>query len=187
MRAVVLFTDLSGFTAMSDLIPRDDLLATLDAYFECMVAPVVERGGEVLKFTGDGLLAVFDLSNGPRDAVCRSALDAALDALGRNEALNARRDAAGQRTLALEIALHLGDVFYGNIGARDRQDFTVIGPAVNEASRIEALCGALERNLLISTSFVEAATACRHRLMPVGFHVLRGVRRPQELFTVRDG
>lgn len=186
IRAVVLFADLSGFTAMSDMIPRDELLAVLDDYFECMVAPIVERGGQVLKFTGDGILAVFDLSTVPRDAVCRSALDAALDALGRVAALNKGREAAGQRTLALEIALHLGDVFYGNVGARDRQDFTVIGPAVNEASRIEALCGALERNLLISTSFVEAATACRHRLIPVGFHVLRGVRRPQELFTVRE-
>jgi len=187
IRAVVLFADLRGFTAASDEIPRDDLLATLDAYFECMVAPIVERGGQVLKFIGDGLLAVFDLSGGRRDAVCRSALDAAIDALGRVEALNAARQASGLHILPLQLSLHLGDVFYGNVGARDRQDFTVIGPAVNEASRIEALCGELERNLLISSTFVEAATSCRHRLVPVGFHVLRGVRQPQELFTVGPG
>jgi adenylate cyclase len=187
IRAVVLFADLRGFTAMSDLIPRDDLLPTLDAYFECMVPPVAERGGQVLKFIGDGLLAVFDLSGGPRDAVCRQALDATIDALERVEALNAGRRGVGLPILPLQLALHLGDVFYGNVGAHDRQDFTVIGPAVNEASRIEALCSALERNLLISASFVEAATACRHRLVPVGFHVLRGVREPQELFTVVDG
>ena len=187
IRAVILFADLRGFTAASDAMPREALLATLDSYFECMVAPVVERGGQVLKFIGDGLLATFDLTDGPRDVVCRQALDAALDAMERVETLNAARARAGLPILPLQQALHLGDVFYGNVGARDRQDFTVIGQAVNEASRIEALCGALARNLLISATFAEAATACRHRLEPVGFHVLRGLTAPLELFTVKAG
>lgn len=184
IRAVLLFADLQGFTAASDAIPREALLGTLDSYLDCMVGPLVERGGEVLKFMGDGLLAAFELGTGPRDTVCRQALDAALDALSRVGVLNGARARDGLPTLPLHVALHLGDVLYGNIGARGRQDFTVIGPAVNEASRIEELCGVLGHDLLLSSAFADAATACRGRLLPLGQYSLRGVPERQALYTV---
>lgn len=184
IRAVLVYADLRGFTALSDTAGRDALAPMLDAYFERMVPPVVNYGGQVLKFIGDGLLATFDLSDSPKDAVCMTALQAACEALGGVRELNAEREAAGKPVMKLDIAIHLGDVLYGNVGAADRQDFTVIGPAVNEASRIEALCQDLGHHLLISETFAAAATACTDKLIPLGRHELRGVREAQEIFTV---
>jgi adenylate cyclase len=150
------------------------------------VGPVTENGGQVLKFIGDGLLAVFDLAGKSNESVCRDALGAAVAAIRAARELNRTRVRAGAPELRLNLALHLGDVHYGNIGSGGRQDFTVIGPAVNEASRIENLCRRMERDLLISEAFARAATDCRDRLVSLGFHPLRGVTEPQELFTV-DG
>ena len=165
-------------------MPRDALGDMLNAYFECMVRPVVARGGQVLKYLGDGLLATFELRSDVADTLCGHALAAAEESLASVRRLNQERSAANQPIMELDIALHLGDVLYGNVGAADRLDFTVIGPAVNEASRIEILCGALGRNLLISEAFVAAATGCAARLVSVGRHALRGVSRAQELFTL---
>lgn len=184
IRAVLVFADLRGFTLLADRAPRDELIATLNSFFDCMVGPITERGGQVLKFIGDGLLAVFDLAGLPNDSVCSDALAAAVAAIKAAKELNASRAKAGEPELRLNIALHLGDVDYGNIGSGGRQDFTVIGPAVNEANRIENLCRPLGRDLLISETFARAATACSSRLLSLGFHPLRGVREPQELFTV---
>ena len=184
IRAVLVFADLRGFTRLADSAPRDELIATLNNYFDCMVGPITEHGGQVLKFIGDGLLAVFDLADKPNESVCQESLAAAVAAIRAARDLNASRAAAGVPELSLNLSLHLGDVHYGNIGSGGRQDFTVIGPAVNEASRIERLCSPLERNLLISESFARAATDCSDHLVSLGFHPLRGVREPQELFTV---
>jgi len=184
IRAVLAFADLRGFTLLADRAPRDELIATLNSFFDCMVGPITERGGQVLKFIGDGLLAVFDLAGRPNDSVCSDALAAAVAAIKAAKELNASREKAGKTELRLNVALHLGDVHYGNIGSGGRQDFTVIGPAVNEAHRIENLCRPLGRDLLISETFSRAATACSDRLVSLGFHPLRGVREPQELFTV---
>ena len=131
---------------------------------------------------GDGLLAIFTLDDD--FDVCRSALDAAEEALGRIAELNAARAESGLPVLVFNLALHLGDVSYGNIGARERLDFTVVGPAVNEASRIEAMCRSLERDLVISSSFARAGGRCTDRLVSLGRYALRGVREPQELFTL---
>ena len=98
----------------------------------------------------------------------------------RADELNRERVAASKPTMEIDVTLHLGDVLYGNAGAYDRLDFTVIGPAVNEASRIERLCDSVERRLLVSNTFVEAATQCTGRLMPLGQNQLRGLRRTQE-------
>jgi len=186
IRAVVWFADLRGFTALTDTVPKDELLRTLDEYFNCMVYPLMGRGGQVLKYIGDGLLATFDIENAGTDAVCRQALDSAVEALSLVQELNAERAAAGQPVMELDLALHLGDVLYGNVGALDRQDFTVIGPAVNEVSRIEDKCESLDRHILLSEAFAAAAVHCSDRLVSLGRHALRDVREPQELFTLKD-
>ncbi|MEX2618261.1 MAG: adenylate/guanylate cyclase domain-containing protein [Alphaproteobacteria bacterium] len=184
IHAVVFFADLRGFTALTDTLPRDELVPMLDDYLDCMASPIVSHGGEVLKYLGDGLLATFDLSATGRDSICRVSLDAAVEALQWTETLNTARRAEGKPTTQLDIALHLGDVLYGNVGAKDRLDFTVIGPAVNEASRIESLCDSLDRHLLVSESFARAATQCTRRLVSVGWHRLRGIDRAQEIFSL---
>ena len=184
MPAVIWLADLRGFTAVSDTMPSDKIGDMLNAYFECMVEPVKGRGGQVLKFLGDGLLATFDTDAGESDGLCSQALSAAYEAVERVRALNKERQAADWPAMELDIALHLGDVLYGNVGAADRLDFTVIGPAVNEASRIEALCTPLGHNILISEAFAGAAQTCSGRLVSVGRHSLRGVAKDQELFTI---
>lgn len=180
--AIVFFTDLRGFTTLADVTPGQEVISLLDECFECMVAPVVQQGGEVLKFMGDGLLAAFAARPETRPEACRHALDAAVEALGLIDALNGRRRAQGRPATSLDISLHLGTVQYGNVGTASRLDFTVIGPAVNEAARIEKLCEPLGQSLLVSRQFAEAATSCRSRLVSLGRHRLRGVREETELF-----
>jgi len=185
IRAVIWFADLRGFTKLTDTLPRDLLVATLDDYLEAMAAPVQAHNGQILKFMGDGLLATFDLTGRDDAEVCRDALAAAADLQAAFPALNAARKAAGKPVMEFGLALHLGEVFYGNIGASDRLDFTVIGPAVNEASRIQALCRPLERSILVSSTVQETSGAgCG--LLSLGRHELRGVREPQELFGLAD-
>jgi adenylate cyclase len=182
VEAVLFFTDLRGFTALADTLPGRDLIGLLDDCFDCMVRPVVTRGGEVLKFLGDGLLAIFRIEDRPRAETCAAALEAAKEALALMAGLAEARRARSLPTPDLDIALHVGDVNYGNVGADARLDFTVIGPAVNEASRIERLCDALGRHLVMSQSFARAADASRHELVSLGRHRLRGVREETELF-----
>jgi adenylate cyclase len=183
--AAILLADLRGFTALADRLPRDRLVAMLDAYLGCMADPVEENGGQVLKFMGDGLLATFPFAAAGPEAACRAATQAAREALARIDGLNASRAAAGEPTLGLDVALHLGEVAYGNVGSDRRLDFTVVGPAVNEASRMEGLCQALGVPVLASGAFVEAlgAGAPFHSL---GRHGLRGVREEKELFGLTD-
>ena len=184
IRAVIVYADLRGFTSISDSVPGNRLAPMLDRYFEAMVPPITRRGGQVLKFIGDGLMATFDLDGRERDSICSDALQSAYEMVAGTAEINAARRAAGLPTMDLDIALHLGDVFYGNVGAADRLDFTVIGPAVNEASRIESLCEPLGHNVLVSETFAGAAVACTGRLIPVGTHQLRGVRHSQALYTI---
>ncbi len=187
--SVILYADLQGFTTFSDRAPKDEVVAALNDYFDCMVRPVHANGGDVLKFLGDGLLAAFNLEGADPDALCGRALAAAVESLDNVAHLNANRAAAGAPVMALDVALHLGEVMFGNVGAEDRLDFTVIGPAVNEASRIEALCGEVGHNLLVSEAFARAAASSASRLVSIGEHRLRGVGTAQELFTldVDDG
>jgi adenylate cyclase len=182
VEAVLFFTDLRGFTTLADTLPGRDLILLLDDCFDCMVRPVTARGGEVLKFLGDGLLAIFRVEDRPRAEICAAALKAAKEALALMAGLAETRRAQSMPTPDLDIALHVGHVNYGNVGADARLDFTVIGPAVNEASRIERLCDALGRHLVMSQSFARAADASRHELVSLGRHRLRGVREETELF-----
>lgn len=186
IRAVIFVADLRGFTAMADRLERDVLVDMLNGYFDCLVPVIVGHGGHVLKFLGDGLLATFPLQNRAPAEVCEAALDAASEVLRCVRALGLERAGADKPVMDLDTVLHLGDVFYGNVGSADRLDFTVIGPAVNEASRIEALCGQHDRNLLISETFARAATASADRLISIGRYGLRGVRSAQSIYTL-DG
>src|SRR4029077_16323864 len=129
------------------------------------------------------MLAIFPFEDADRAETCRRALDAALEAIGKIEALGAGRVAAGGPVAPVDLALHLGNVLYGNVGAVDRLDFTVIGPAINEVARIEALCQPLGRNILVPAAFARALAAPA-RLTSLGHHDLRGVREPREIFAV---
>jgi len=181
LSAAIVIADLRGFTAVADCTPAERLLAGLNEHLGSVVGAVERHGGQVLKFLGDGLMAVFALEERPAETACADALAAAQAALAANAAINGRREAAGEPLLALDVALHLGEVMYGNVGSTRRLDFTVIGPAVNEASRIEALCEPLGCHVLTSAAF---ARACPQPLHSLGQHTLRGVASPQELFTL---
>ena len=184
VEAVLLYADLRDFTALADSLPGRELIGLLDECFDCMVRPLPRRGGEVLKFLGDGLLAIFRTDERRRAETCAAALAAASDALNLMDMLTARRREAGQPTPGLDIALHVGTLQYGNVGTAARLDFTVIGTAVNEAARIELLCKALGHPLLVSQAFAEAAERSRDHLVSVGRHRLRGVSKESELFTL---
>ena len=178
---VLWFSDLAGFTRIADTLPRDQLLDLLNAYADCLVGVIHDHGGEVLKFMGDGILGVF--SGAPEDA-CRRALDAAEAARAAIARLNQARSAAGLSVTGFTLALHEGEVLSGNVGSQERLDFTVVGPAVNELSRIQAMSRSLDQPILVSASFAAACGDQRARLVSVGRYALRGVGRPQELFTL---
>jgi adenylate cyclase len=184
--AVILYADLRGFTAAADRHPRDELVETLNCYFDRLVPSIEEFGGQVLKFMGDGLLATFPLNGRPAAEVCDRALNAAARTIEGIRALCEERAATQAMVLDLDLVLHLGEVVYGNVGSTDRLDFTVIGPAVNEASRIEVLCDQHDRNLLISEAFAKAATDSVDRLVSIGRFALRGVGSAQSIYTL-DG
>jgi adenylate cyclase len=184
MRAVLWYADIRGFTATADAAPGLTVIELLDDIFETLTATLRPRGGQVLKFLGDGMLATFAFDEADRVETCRRALDAAAEAMQALDALNATRAAAGKPVAAVDLALHLGEVLYGNVGAADRIDFTIIGPAVNEVARIEALCETLGRKVLVSSALAAASEGSSARLEPLGHHVLRGVRESREIFAL---
>jgi adenylate cyclase len=181
VRAVLWYADIRGFTTIADTTPGLVVIELLDAIFETLTASLRPRGGQVLKFLGDGMLAIFPFVEGARDETCIQALDAAAEAMNGLDGLNAARCEAGKPIAAVDLALHLGEVLYGNVGAVDRLDFTVIGPAVNEVARIETLCEPLGRRVLLSAELA-AVIGDRRRLEPLGYHNLRGVREPREIY-----
>ena len=181
VRAVLWYADIRGFTTIADTTPGLVVIELLDAIFETLTASLRPRGGQVLKFLGDGMLAIFPFVEAARDDTCIQALDAAAEAMHGLDGLNAARRETGKPIAAVDLALHLGEVLYGNVGAVDRLDFTVIGPAVNEAARIETLCEPLGRKVLISAELA-AVVGDRRRLEPLGYHTLRGVREPREIY-----
>jgi adenylate cyclase len=161
IHAVLWYADIRGFTPTSDTSPGPVTIDLLNNVFEALTAALRSHGGEVLKFLGDGMLATLSFAEADRGETCRGAIDAAVEAMRALAALNEARAAAGLPAVTVDIALHVGEVLYGNVGATDRLDFTVIGPAVNEVARIEALCEPLGRPVLISAEF--AASPKRHR------------------------
>jgi adenylate cyclase len=182
--AAVWYCDLRDFTRLSNKMPRDEVIALLNDYFDAVARPVHANGGEILKFIGDAVLAIFPmLDDLDRDQQCRVALTAAMEALEAISELNELRASAGKKPLKIGIGLHAGSVTYGNIGVVShdlaRLDFTVIGPAVNLAARIGDLCRPLDEVLLASRAF---ASPCGSTLVPLGKYDLRGFDQPEEVF-----
>jgi adenylate cyclase len=182
IRAVVWFSDLVGFTRISDNASADQVLSLLNDYAQAQVEAIEAHGGHVLKFMGDGILAMFP--DNDTTIACARALDAAAAMRRRIAALNARREASGLPVTDTHLALHTGELLYGNLGGARRLDFTVLGAAVNEAARIEALCASLDQTVVVSWAFAEAAGEARRRLVSLGRYAMKGIARPQELFTL---
>ena len=183
--AALWFSDLKGFTRITGKYQPDEVISFLNDYAEVVIDAIHENGGEVLKLQGDGVLAIFNQED--LGTACNSALDAQRAVYERTRLLNTRRAEDGLPTTTPYLALHVGEVFYGNIGSRDRLDFTVIGSAVNEISRIASFCRSVERDALVSPAFLDAVRPDeRARFVSVGRYALRGVERPIELFTPMD-
>jgi adenylate cyclase len=180
--AVLWYCDMRHFTKLSERLGGEELVRVLNDYFERMVAPVQEAGGEVLKFIGDAMLAIFRLPpGGPAGCgCCEAALNSAERAIANMEAWNRRRADDDLPAIEFGIALHVGEVMYGNIGAEERLDFTVIGPDVNLVTRIEGLTGKLGRALVVSAAF---RACCRRPCESLGAHPLRGIAEPHEAFA----
>jgi adenylate cyclase len=182
IEAVLWFSDLRGYTRISDTASPEEIIPLLNHYADAIISAIHDEGGDVLKLMGDGTLAIFTSEH--RGRACDAALTAALAARRAVAATNDRRTGKGLPVADIYLALHIGDVFYGNVGSKERLDFTVIGPAVNEVSRIAAMCRSVDQPLLVSSAFAAAMGETRSRLVSVGRYALRGVARAQELFTI---
>ena len=184
IHAALWFSDLRDFTMLTESLPSSRVLHMLNTYFEMVAAAVGARGGEILRFIGDAMLIVFPTGVlGSEKAACVAALDSARDAIDGLATVNSRRRRAGEPEIRFGVGLHVGEVIYGNVGAPDRLDFTVIGAAVNRTARLEGLTKELGRNLLMSVEFARHVDAPATSL---GFHRMKGVKDPQEVFTLKD-
>ena len=183
IQAVLWFSDLHGFTHITETADPEQIIPFLNDYAEAIISSIYEAGGDVLKLIGDGTLAIFRCEDAAES--CKAALRAEQLMRMRVRALNEQRRSCNLPVTSAYLGLHIGEVFYGNIGSQDRLDFTVVGPAVNEVSRIAALSRSVERDVLVSSAFHEIASADdRECLVSVGRYALRGIARPQELFTL---
>jgi adenylate cyclase len=181
--AVLWYSDLRQFTRITDSAPPDQIIPLLNDYAEAVISAVHDHGGDVLKLIGDGTLAIF--TSDSAEEACRRTLAAFRTLRTRLLELNERRAGKDLPTTEIYLGLHIGDVFYGNIGSRDRLDFTVVGPAVNEVARIASMCRSAECDVLVSPAFAMAMSDSeRQQLVSVGRYALRGIEQPQELFTV---
>ena len=181
LEAAIWFSDLRGFTAISENLSAEELVEGLNSYFEVVVGSIYAHGGEVLKYIGDAILAVFPVAsfaNGK--AACEAALTAARYSTAQLVGLNERRSVQGAPDFAHGIGLHLGTAQYGNVGSKERLDFTVIGREVNLASRIEGLCKEAGEEILCSAAFASCCVATR----PVGSFRLKGFAEPVMIHTV---
>lgn len=186
--AVIWFCDLRNSTALAESMPRAEFLGILNDYYDCVAGAVVDHGGEVLRFIGDAALAIFPIAGGGNDRTCTTvecaaatALAAAAEAERRLAELNGRRTAAGRQPIDFGVALHVGELTYGNIGVPGRLEFTVIGAAANEAARLEGLSKPLGHRLIVSDTFAQAYAA---PWISLGRHRLAGVAAPREVFTL---
>ena len=183
IKTVLWFSDLRGSTAISESIGPDEIIPFLNDYAQASIDAIHDAGGEVLKLIGDGVLAMFTHEN--MATAKRAALRAEHRFRHNMNALNARRSAEGRPVTTAHVGLHVGEVFYGNIGSDDRLDFTVVGPAVNEVSRIASMCRSVDRELLMSSDFRGGLDATgRKYLVSTGRFALRGISRAQDLYTL---
>lgn len=185
IEAVLWSSDLRSYTRISDTADPGEIIPLLNEYSGAIISTIYDQGGDVLKLIGDGVLAIFTVED--RTRACESALAAAIAARRSVAEVNRSRVAANLPTTDMYLGLHIGEVFYGNIGSEDRLDFTVIGPAVNEVSRIATLCRSVDQPLLISSDFAATLGESRNLLVSVGRYALRGVGRPQDLYTLDPG
>jgi adenylate cyclase len=185
IQAVIWLSDMRGFTALADTLPATALIELLNRYFDCQVPAILDRGGEILKFIGDGLLAIFPVGGNGGEVLgaCEKALAAALEVRAGIASAEALAGISGGDRVRFGLALHVGEVLYGNIGSGNRLDFTCIGPAVNLAARLEELTSETGRPILASGEF---ARHCRWRMAPVGAFSLRGFGVPQPVFALAD-
>ncbi|HST76213.1 MAG TPA: adenylate/guanylate cyclase domain-containing protein [Acetobacteraceae bacterium] len=181
IQAALLYADLRGFTALSESHPPAAVIAALDTWFDRIAGAVHAFGGEVLKFIGDGVLAIFPVVDGASGDACDAALRAVSAARAGMAHLDGARQQQGLPPLPFGVALHLGEILWGNIGAADRLDFTAIGPAVNLVSRLEGLCRPLDKPVLVSGAL---AAETGVKLTSLGLHELRGIETPCAVFTV---
>jgi adenylate cyclase len=183
IKAVLWFSDLRGSTAISESIEPDEIIPFLNDYAQAAIEAVHDAGGEVLKLIGDGVLAMFTSDN---MAVAKRASLRAEHRFRHNmNVLNAKRSAENRPVTSAHVGLHVGEVFYGNIGSDDRLDFTVVGPAVNEVSRIASMCRSVDRELLTSSDFRGGLDGTgRKYLVSTGRFALRGISRAQDLYTL---
>jgi adenylate cyclase len=182
IEAALWFSDLHDYTRICDHARPDEIIALLNDYAETVISAIHGEGGDVVKLIGDGTLAMFTATD--RTSACRAALTAAQTALTRIDELKERRAAGGLPATSVYLSLHVGEVVYGNFGSRDRLDFTVVGPAVNEVSRIAAMCRLVDQPMLVSSAFFAALGSEGERMVSVGRYALRGVSQPQDLFTL---
>lgn len=181
--AALLYADLRGFTELSEATAPEAVVAALGGWFDRIAGAVHAYGGEVLKFIGDGVLVIFPVGGNPPSVACEAALNAVAAARAGMAHLDQARDKQGLPPLPFGMALHLGEILWGNIGTADRLDFTAIGPAVNLVSRLEGLCKPLGRNVLVSGAFAAQTAAT---LVPLGTHGLRGIAEPCAVFTLPE-
>jgi adenylate cyclase len=182
VRAAIWLSDLRGFTALSDRLPADTVVDILNQYFDCQVHAINAQGGEVLKFMGDGLLAVFPIAENDVEEACARVLVAAREARANVEAMRFPVGDTVER-FRFGIALHIGNVLYGNIGGGGRLDFTCIGPAVNLAARLEKMAGRLHRTIVASEAFVEN---CAGDWSDLGEFPIAGLSRPERVYGMQD-
>lgn len=184
--AIVLAVDMRGFTKLTDSLDPDAIFATLSVYYDAVSGPVIEAGGDVVKMIADGILAVFPVPHGAdpaaRAELARKAAAAVKEASASLGALAPEDLPDGAWPLRAGFALHFGEITFGNVGSRARLDFTLIGPAVNEAFRIEAMTKVLGRPILLSAPF---AALMGDEVVSLGFHALKGVREAKEIFAFR--
>lgn len=199
LSAALWFSDLRGFTKLVDTVAPELIMPLLNDYTGAAVAAIHAQGGEVLKFIGDGILAIFR-SEAEGDAAqigsqnlpgsrnlydaSHAALAALRDNVKRLREVRNRRAKDGLPVTDMSVALHVGDVLYGNFGGEDRLDFTVVGPAVNELSRISGLSRSVDQPVIFSAAFCRAAGGLKEEVVSLGRYALRGVEAPQELFTL---
>ncbi|APG45728.1 adenylate/guanylate cyclase domain-containing protein [Phaeobacter porticola] len=182
--AVICYFDLKGFTQLAEQIPGADLIDMLNDYFGLAVHTIQTHGGNILKFMGDGILSMFDLGSIDEDAT--AALDAASDLQRKIRQRNDERADKGVPVADFTLALHAGEILYGNIGSENRLDFTVIGPTVNLTARISGMHTSVGRSIIVSEQVQRAAQPTNHDLVSLGRYMLRGVAEPVELFTIHE-
>jgi adenylate cyclase len=184
MQAAIWLSDLRGFTALSDRLPAATVVEILNQYFDCQVPVIRQHGGEILKFMGDGLLAVFPIAGdgGNLGEVCAACLEAGTQARANVDAMRYPSNEEGER-FRFGVALHIGAILFGNIGGMSRLDFTCIGPAVNLAARLEKIAARLHRTVVASSAF---AGACHNDWTDLGEFPIAGFSRAQRVFGLRD-